>query len=65
MCACFRADTQPCPYMPRTDLVQSYGPDGEMYFQPYHEAEDGSFLSHLDPARLAVPKYQVRHPFID
>ncbi|KAN0065871.1 Calcium channel yvc1 [Thecaphora frezii] len=38
-------------------LVQKYGEDGYSYFEPYHAHEDGSFLAHFDPSRLAVPRY--------
>ncbi|EPQ31069.1 uncharacterized protein PFL1_01258 [Pseudozyma flocculosa PF-1] len=39
------------------DLVQRYGPDGYSYFEPYEARDDGAFLAHFDPARLAVPRY--------
>ena len=38
-------------------LVQRYGEDGYSYFEPYHAQEDGSFLAHFHPSRLAVPRY--------
>ncbi|CEH19393.1 INACTIVE [Ceraceosorus bombacis] len=37
-------------------LVQSYAQDGSVHFVPYHSVESGSFLTHLDPSRLAVPR---------
>jgi hypothetical protein len=37
-------------------LIQQYGDDGRVSFVPYHNSENGGFLAHLDPARLAVPR---------
>lgn len=43
----------------RGDWVQKNNENDDIDYVPYNHSESGNFWDHLDPERLAVPRYQT------